>query len=135
VIGQAPEKTNRYQFLHNHPLTLFNADVLTDLKLNTQVYVTEGAFDCIRLSQEGKVAVSLGTANIFRKEWAKMFKRAMVVFYLDNDQAGHKAAQELEKLFTDMGISCSRKSLPDSWKDVNDYYTGKLGSNEQLNLF
>jgi DNA primase len=135
VVGPAPEKMSRYQFLHNHPLTLFNADALVQIKLNTRVYVTEGAFDCMRLVQEGKVAVSLGTANIFKKEWARMFQRAQVIFYLDNDLAGHKAAEELEKIFTEMGISCSRKNLPDDWKDVNDYYTGRLGSNEQLGLF
>ncbi|MEA5459053.1 CHC2 zinc finger domain-containing protein [Arcicella sp. LKC2W] len=135
VIGKPAEGTNRYCFLNNQPLTLFNSDSLLKVRMGETVYVTEGAFDCIRLVQEGKVAVSLGTANIFKKEWAKLFKRVNVVFYLDNDKAGHKAADELEKIFSHFNISCSRKNLPDEYKDVNDYYTGKLGSNEQLGLF
>jgi DNA primase len=135
VIGKPPEGTNRYCFLNNQPLTLFNADVLKKTKTGETVYITEGAFDCMRLAQEGKTAVSLGTANIFKREWAKLFKRVNVVFYLDNDKAGHKAAEELEKIFTHFNISCTRKNLPESYKDVNEYYTGKLGSNEQLGMF
>ncbi|WP_044173207.1 CHC2 zinc finger domain-containing protein [Flectobacillus major] len=135
VIGPPPEGHGRYQFLYKHPLTLFNADVLEKIKLDQDVYVTEGAFDCIRLVQDGKAAVSLGTANVFKKEWAKLFKRANVIFYLDNDKAGHRAADELEKIFSHFGLTCSRKQLPDDYKDVNDYYTGRLGSNEQLGLF
>jgi DNA primase len=114
---------------------LFNADALDKIKLDQDVYITEGAFDCMRLVQAGKTAVSLGTANVFKKDWAKLFKRANVIFYLDNDKAGHKAADELEKIFSHFGLTCSRKQLPDEYKDVNDYYTDKLGSNEQLNLF
>jgi DNA primase len=135
VIGKPPEGTNRYCFLNNQPLTLFNADSLLKIRSGESVYVTEGAFDCMRLVQEGKTAVSLGTANIFKKEWAKLFQRVNVVFYLDNDVAGHKAADELEKIFTHFNISCTRKNLPDEYKDVNDYYTAKLGSNEQLGMF
>jgi DNA primase len=135
VIGKPAEGTNRYCFLNNQPLTLFNADSLLKTRMNETVYVTEGAFDCMRLVQEGKTAVSLGTANIFKREWAKLFQRVNVVFYLDNDKAGHKAAEELEKIFTHFNISSTRKSLPNEYKDVNDYYTAKLGSNEQLGMF
>lgn len=135
VINKPIEGANRYCFLNNKPLTLFNADTLKKTRTGETVYITEGAFDCMRLVQEGKTAVSLGTANIFKKEWAKLFKRVNVVFYLDNDKAGHKAAEELEKIFTHFNISCTRKNLPDEYKDVNDYYTGKLGSNEQLGMF
>jgi DNA primase len=135
VIGKPVEGTNRYCFLNNQPLTLFNVDTLKKTRTGETVYVTEGAFDCMRLVQEGKIAVSLGTANIFKKEWAKLFLRVNVVFYLDNDKAGHKATEELEKIFTHFNISCTRKNLPADYKDVNDYYTGKLGSNEQLGLF
>lgn len=135
VIGKPQENTNRYSFLNNLPLTLFNADALDKVKTGETVYITEGAFDCMRLCQEGKTAVSLGTANIFKREWAKLFQRVNVVFYLDNDAAGHRAADELEKIFTHFNISCTRKQLPANYKDVNDYYTDRLGSNEQLNLF
>lgn len=135
VIGKPKDGTNRYCFLNNQPLTLFNVDALKQTKTGETVYITEGAFDCMRLVQEGKTAVSLGTANIFKKEWAKLFKRVNVVFYLDNDKAGHKAAEELEKIFTHFNISCTRKNLPEAYKDVNDYYTAKLGSNEQLGIF
>lgn len=135
VLGVPPEGTNRYCFLTGRPITLFNADVLKTLKLNTTVYVTEGAFDCMRLVQEGIPTVSLGTANVFKKDWVDLFMRYEVCFYLDNDQAGHKAANEMEVLFRQLGISTQRKAIPQGFKDANEYYTSRLGSNEQLGLF
>lgn len=133
-LGVPPEGTNRYQFLTGQPITLFNADALQKLKLGTTVYVTEGAFDCMKLVQEGLVAVSLGTANVFKRDWVKLFKRVEVCFFLDNDQAGHKAADEMEELFRQYGISTTRKAIPAGFKDPNEYYTAKMGINEQLGL-
>jgi DNA primase len=54
---------------------------------------------------------------------------------LDNDQAGHKAADEMESLFRQYGISTHRKAIPAAFKDANEYFTAKLGLNEQLGLF
>lgn len=133
-VGPPPEGINRYQFLTGQPITLFNADIFKDLKLNTTVYVTEGAFDCMKLVQEGFPAVSLGTANVFKRDWVKLFKRVEVCFFLDNDQAGHKAADEMETLFNQYGILTFRKAMPKEFKDPNEYFTTKLGINEQLGL-
>jgi DNA primase len=135
ILGQAPDKFHKYCFLTGKPITLFNADILKDLKLNATVYVTEGAFDCMKLVQEGIPAVSLSTANVFKRDWADLFKRFEVCFYLDNDQAGHKAADEMEALFRQYGISTHRKAIPKAFKDANEYFTTRLGINEQLGLF
>ncbi|MFN8357758.1 MAG: CHC2 zinc finger domain-containing protein [Spirosomataceae bacterium] len=135
TLGQPPEGVNRYQFLTGHPITLFNSDQLKSVKLDTTVFVTEGAFDCMKLVQEGYPAVSLGTANVFKRDWVKLFKRVEVCFLLDNDHAGHKAADEMEVLFQQFGILTTRRNIPKGFKDPNEFLTAKLGLNEQLGLF
>ena len=135
VLGQVQEGFHKYCFLAGKPITLFNVDMLRKIRLDKTVYVTEGAFDCMKLVQEGIPAVSLGTANVFKRDWVDLFKRVEVCFYLDNDQAGHKAANEMEALFRQYGISTHRKAIPAAFKDANEYFTAKLGLNEQLDLF
>lgn len=135
VLEQPPAGFHKYCFLAGKPITLFNVDMLKKTKLGKTVYVTEGAFDCMKLVQEGIAAVSLGTANVFKKDWIELFKRVEVCFYLDNDQAGHKAANEMEVLFRQYGISTHRKAIPPQFKDANEYFTAKLGLNEQLGMF
>lgn len=125
VIGQPEPNFHKYMWLMGRPLTLFNADVLQSLKLHSTVYVTEGAFDCMTLVQAGMPAVGLGSANVFKKEWVKGFRRYDVCFYLDNDAAGHRAADELEPMLQDLGIVTRRKYLPPGFKDVNEYFVAK----------
>jgi DNA primase len=132
VIGQPEPNFHKYMWLVGRPLTLFNADLLKTLKLHTTVHVTEGAFDCMTLVQEGMPAVGLGSANVFKKEWAKGFRRYDVCFYLDNDAAGHRAADELEPMLQDLGIVTSRKYLPAGFKDVNEYFVAKGGGQGSL---
>ncbi|WP_128547679.1 CHC2 zinc finger domain-containing protein [Larkinella soli] len=123
VIGSPPEKVSRYQFLSGVPVELFNADVLSVLKTGRMVYLTEGAFDCMTLVQEGIPAVSLGSATMFKKEWIKLFQRFEVCFIFDNDTAGQKAAQEFSELFTRHRISTQIRTVKEGFKDVNEYYT------------
>ncbi len=133
-LGPPPEGFHKYMFLVGKPVTLFNHDLLRDLRLGTRVYVTEGAFDCMTLTQAGFAAVSLGSANVFKREWAKLFRRYEVCFYLDNDTAGHRAAQELEVIFHQLGISTTQqwKTPPAGYKDINDYWQARGGVQGEL---
>lgn len=133
-LGQPPEAFHKYLFLAGKPVTLFNHDSLKTLRLGTRVYLTEGAFDCMTLVQAGLAAVSLGSANVFKREWAKLFRRYEVCFYLDNDTAGHRAAQELDVIFHQLGISTSQqwKTPPAGFKDVNAYWQARGGVQGEL---
>lgn len=135
VVGLPPEGFHKYMWLQGRPLTLFNADSLRKLPLRTTVYLTEGAFDCMTLVQEGLPAVSIGSANVFKREWAKLFMRYEVCFYLDNDTAGHRAADELEKSMAELGISTRRQYRHrGAAKDVNEAFRGR-NSGQQTRLF
>ncbi|GAA4455944.1 hypothetical protein GCM10023189_24400 [Nibrella saemangeumensis] len=127
VIGAPADTISRYQFLSGVPVELFNQDILPKLGPRNRVYVTEGAFDCMTLTQLGLHAVSLGSVTMFKREWAKLFRRVEVFFYFDNDDAGKKAAIEFSGTFTQHGISIHTqpRTVPDGYKDVNDYFTNR----------
>lgn len=122
VIGTPAENISRYQFLSGVPVELFNQDILPRLGPKHTVYVTEGAFDCMTLAQNSYYAVSLGSATMFKREWAKLFKRVEVCFYFDNDEAGKKAAIEFSETFAQYSISTRIGSVPEGFKDANDYF-------------
>lgn len=123
VADENGRQPSRYQFLSGVPVELFNADILEKMKTGRMVYLTEGAFDCMTLVQHGLPAVSLGSATTFKKEWAKLFRRVEVCFYFDNDKAGQKAAGEFSELFAQYRISTHTRTVPDGYKDVNEYFS------------
>ncbi|GAA4401393.1 hypothetical protein GCM10023187_15540 [Nibrella viscosa] len=125
VIGSPTDNISRYQFLSGVPVELFNQDILPRLGPKHTVFVTEGAFDCMTLAQHGYHAVSLGSATMFKREWAKLFKRVEVCFYFDNDEAGKKAALEFSETFAQYGISTRIGAVPEGFKDVNDYFLNR----------
>ncbi|MBB5283770.1 DNA primase [Rhabdobacter roseus] len=127
IIG-APEadakiKSARYQFLSGVPITLFNVDMLARVRTGRVVYLTEGAFDCMTLVQQGLPAVSLGSVTMFKKEWAKRFRRFEVCFWFDNDAAGRSASTVFLELFEQAGISAHERRLKDGFKDINEYFS------------
>jgi len=122
LIGNPPGSLAKYQFLSGVPVELFNVDMLEKVKTGKVVYLTEGAFDCMTLVQQGMPAVSLGSATLFKREWAKAFMRFEVVFNFDNDKAGQKAAHEFADLFAQHRISTHVQQVKAGFKDVNEYW-------------
>ncbi|GAB3508327.1 CHC2 zinc finger domain-containing protein [Emticicia fontis] len=122
TIDNPPEGTNKYQFLTGIPRTVFNIDSLKNLRGNAEVYLTEGAFDCMTLVKHGMIAVSLGSAKTFKKEWIKLFRKFNIWIWFDNDTAGQTGTRDLMEELHLHGISVNRKYLPDDIKDINEYY-------------
>ena len=87
-----PEKKIMMWYKGFSPI-LFNSPLL---KFVSEVYMTEGIVDCIKLMQEGLPAVSTGSAGFWNPRWFELFKGLRKVHYLaDNDSAGHFAAQRV----------------------------------------
>jgi DNA primase len=122
TIAEPPDGTGKYQFLTGIPRTIFNIDSLRNLRGNSEVYLTEGAFDCMTLVRQGMVAVSLGSAKTFKKEWIRHFKKFKVWIWFDNDAAGQAGTRDLMEELHMAGILVERKYLPDGIKDINEYY-------------
>jgi DNA primase len=101
---------------------VFNLENLRKLKVGERVYICEGVFDAMRLSQEGYNAVAILGVTDFRPEEVDIFKPYEVVLALDNDEAGLTMSNEIAKLFTLQGKSVKQKILPEGIKDITDYF-------------
>lgn len=127
IVGAPIDRTPRYQFLSGVPIPLFNQDLLPKIKTGKVLYLTEGALDCMTLVQQGMPAVSLGSVTLFKKEWAKLFRRFEVCFWFDNDAAGRAAVGTYRDIFERAGLSTHERSLKEGFKDVNEYFASREG--------
>lgn len=125
TIGEPPEGASKYQFLSGLPRTIFNIDSIKKLRPNADVYLTEGAFDCMTLVKNGMMAVSLGSAKIFKKEWIKYFKKYKIWVSFDNDSAGIKGADDLVEELLEAGILAEKRDWNKGFKDINEYFERK----------
>lgn len=101
---------------------MFNTEALESIHEGDKVYLCEGVFDAMRLSQEGYNAVAILGVTDFTEEKVKQFKRANVVLALDNDEAGREMTQTIAKLFYFTGKTVRIKQLPEGVKDITDYF-------------
>lgn len=121
-IGSPEAKGWKYQYLRERtPRTMFNVDVLKDLPAGSKIYLTEGAFDTMAITQKGGRAVSINSATLFKAEWVGLFRQFKVCFFLDGDGAGQNAVKKLAPLFQAERIPISTKTLPSDCKDVNEW--------------
>ncbi len=125
TIGSPPENNSKYQFLSGISRTIFNLDMLKNLRNNTEVYITEGAFDCMILVKNGLPAISLGSASLFKQEWIKILKKFRISICFDNDQAGQENSQKLQEKLLFHGILAETKDLTKGFKDINEYFEQK----------
>lgn len=122
TIGTPPDGASKYQFLSGVPRSIFNLDSIKKLRPNSEVYLTEGAFDCMTLVKHGMMAVSLGSAKIFKKEWMKYFKKYKILISFDNDTAGINGANALIEDFLMAGILAEKRDWNKGFKDINEYF-------------
>jgi len=107
---------------------LFNGDILKDLRPGSRLYLCEGAFDSMILSQEGHNAVACLSTSSWKSVIARL-KGYEVIIAFDNDEAGQKAAIEVRReLFKLTGQEPAILELPDGIKDINEYFIKRYKS-------
>ena len=74
------------------------------------------------LVKNGMMAVSLGSAKIFKKEWMKYFKKCKILISFDNDTAGINGANALIEDFLMAGILAEKRDWNKGYKDINEYF-------------
>tara|TARA_Y100000287_G_scaffold171419_1_gene157848 strand:- start:3314 stop:4069 length:756 start_codon:yes stop_codon:yes gene_type:complete len=91
---------------------------------NSNVYVVEGYFDQIAMSQNGlsnSVAIC-GTA-FSQNHFLKLARYTdKITFILDSDEAGQKSAERIYSKFINKGIKLRFLKVPDGNKDVDEYF-------------
>lgn len=131
--GSADESGKKYQTLPGDKARLFNVDAIA----NDTVILTEGEFDAMVLSELGYHAVGVPGANTWQQEWTAMFKDTRRVFVcFDNDQAGQKGAERVQKeLGSKVRIVAMPENLPGEPKNDPSYWlTHGGGSQEEFEL-
>ena len=114
-------KANRYR--KSETAQLFNAQALYSGEYK-DVFIVEGEFDALSISEVGGQAVALGSTAGVHKLIDTLKKRPTdkrLVIALDNDEAGKKAqnqlCEELEKIMSDFTV-CD--VLTKGFKDANE---------------
>ena len=114
-------------------MRLFNSKVLMGEEKPKEIIICEGEWDCMKLTQEGYIAVSsTGGAGSFKPEWIPYFQGVFKVYICqDNDEneAGQRGTRKIAKLFSDQKIKTYIVNLPNPRKgieekvDVTDFFT------------
>lgn len=106
----------KFSFDKGSQTSLYNVEAL---KNGDYVFIVEGEPDCIRLDQEGIVAVTnTSGSSTFKKEWAEHFFGKRVYVLYDNDEAGKTGASKVKDVLPSAIII----TLPEEFKDICEYF-------------
>jgi DNA primase len=122
----------KYLNLIDIPKPIFNLEKLSRLDKGDKVYICEGVFDAMRLTQAGYTAVAILGVTDFKADEVEAFKPFKVVLALDNDEAGKEMTQQIAKMFLLNGKAVSIKELPEGIKDITDFFLQGTGDFEDL---
>jgi DNA primase len=109
------------EILVGSPRIPFNSDILAgEIE---QVFLTEGAIDCLSLSELGLPAVGIPGALGFKPEWAALFAGVPeIVIAFDQDEAGRRGARKVAGAFDAAGRGGIKMvRWPPGIKDANDF--------------
>lgn len=127
--GTSKTTSNKYLGLKNDalgvntPKRFYNADSLRNIIPGEKIYITEGEFDAMLLEdvwQKNTIAIP-GVGNLPAAEKFKVLSKADVVVCPDNDEAGQKMLDNIQRIFKDMGKQVYVKRFADVYKDVTDF--------------
>jgi DNA primase len=109
------------EILIGSPRIPFNTDILTnEIK---QVFLTEGAIDCLSLLEIGLSAVGIPGALGFKREWTALFDDVPeVVIAFDRDEAGSTGTRRVVEAFEAAGRTGIKAiQWPAGVKDANEF--------------
>ncbi len=121
VRSNIPEVQKDYSKLKEGKMHIFNLEDLS----KDYCYIVEGEIDCMSLETLGFNAIGLGSCNQIGSllQLCKEAKpNGILVFCLDNDDAGNKATQKKAE-FEKLGILCATSTVLEehNFKDINDF--------------
>lgn len=102
---------------------LFDEAKLQDAR---EVMIVEGEFDAIIANQHDlPPTVSIPSATVFKPEWTELMQQAEAIYvWLDNDETGKNAQEELIKKLTKLCPNSTIYKAPmfENIKDATDYF-------------
>ena len=123
------EAQKKYSKQRVGTVALFNSAVLRQSE--QPIFIVEGEFDALSIIDAGGQAVALCSASNTQKllEAVKENKPSQpLIIALDSDTAGEKAAENLSAGLMNLKIPFYRHSLPEGFKDANEFLTSDKNS-------
>jgi len=92
---------------------------------SNNVYVLEGYFDQISMSRNNILnSVAICGTAFSQNHFLKLARYTdRITFVLDSDEAGVKSAQRIYSKYISRGIKLRFLKVPDSYKDVDEYFS------------
>lgn len=119
----------RFQFLASQKTHLFNLPILREMRINDELYISEGITDCLALLSSGKKAIAIPSASILPENELMKLVKYKLRMYPDRDNAGARAFHTLQSFFIKQLNFLKAVQLPDGCKDYSDFYKERYGSN------
>ena len=124
----ADAATPRFRFPRGADVSLYNLPVLNRLRPADDLYIAEGATDCLALLSSGRRAIAVPSATMLRPRHADLLGQLAASLglrfhiYPDADLPGEHLYEQLSRLLP----SLQRHNLPPGCKDFADYYRQTL---------
>jgi len=127
-----PEEHQRFQFPRGSKTSIFNLPVLSQLKDDEILFISEGVTDCIALLSSGKKAIAVPSASTLKPEQLKSVVSHPLGMYPDNDEPGERLFSQIEALVAQNNGRIFRLQLPDGCKDYSVYYRQLIEQNDLI---
>ena len=121
VLGIPKYKNSSYKKAN----ILYGLDKAKDSCLkSSNVYVVEGYFDQIAMTQNGiKNSVAICGTAFSQNHFVKLARYTdKITFILDSDEAGQRSAERIYSKYINKGIKLRFLRVPDGNKDVDEYF-------------
>lgn len=108
----------------NTPKRFFNADTLTGLIEGRHLYITEGEFDAMIMTELGYKSIAIaGVGNIPSDKWLERLLKFKIIIIPDNDEPGKLLEKNLFKKFKGFGKEIFSKQIKakDATELVKDF--------------
>ncbi len=101
------EVRSKYIFLKGSSTTIFNIDILENLRADSSIIISEGVIDCLSWQALGFNALAIGSSTNIGKignDAIEKLKRFQIFVAGDSDKAGYQMNDKIQKLLDENNI-------------------------------
>jgi DNA primase len=115
------EDRRKYIGLSGVAKPLFNAQIIHDLEVGSEIYIVEGAMDAMAAREIGLHAIGvLGSTTKFERNWTLALRNFQVIIVPDQDAPGFRFKDNVVAAFSEIGKSVQVRYLPAGYKDLTE---------------
>lgn len=116
------DQHQRFQFPKGSSTHIYNLHVLSELKPNEPLFVSEGVTDAIALMSSDYKAIAIPSATLLKSEELKAVASHPLLMYPDNDEPGRNLFELIHQVISQMDGNVTRLLLPTDCKDFSEFY-------------